>query len=118
MSFEDDIPEENKMRIEISTMKEIEEDMFLEEILEQYDKVYRKEHDGITVQKKLEYMSESGHIWSFLKQEKQLVEVVTPGDRKKDENSKFYYISDKKMIPTLLINLINKLEMHGQFKLK
>jgi len=114
----EEIPEENRMYIDVSSMKEIEEDMFLEEILEQYDKVYRKEHEGITVEKKLEYMSETGYIWSFKRQEKQLIEVVTPGDREGEENSSFYYISDVKMIPTLLINLINKLEMKGQFRLK
>lgn len=118
MSYEDEIPESNRMTIEVSTQDEIDEAVFMDEILAEYDKVYKKIEEGITVSKKLEYMSESGHVWSFVRQEKQLLAVVTPGDREGEVVSKFYYLNNKKMIPTLLINLINKMEMHGQFRYK
>jgi hypothetical protein len=118
MNFEDNVPEENRMSVEIKTQDEINEAVFMEEILFEYDKVYKKIDEGISVEKKLEYMSEAGYICSFKRQEKQLIQVVAFGDRKSDENSKYYFLRDEKMIPTLLINLINKLEMNDTFRLK
>jgi hypothetical protein len=109
---------ENLPFIEVCTEEEIEEEMFMTEVLEEYEKIYKKIHEGITVGKKLEYMSNSGRIYSLKRQEKLLLEVITPGDKKDTENHAFYFVRNEKIIPSLLMNLINHMEMKGRYYYK
>ena len=109
MSYEkeidENIMEENKMYIEMSTVEELEEEVFMAEIMEQYDKVYQKIHEGIKIAKKLEYMSDSGYIWSFKRQEKLIFETVVPGEKKGEYIRKYYYLAREIMLPSFLMNV-------------
>jgi len=106
-------------KIEVLNPEEIEEEIFMDEILREYDKVYSKINEGIKIDKRLEYLSNNGYIWSFKRQEKLLLEVVTPSERRKnEEDHKFYFLRDQNLFSSFLINIITKMEMSESYRLK
>jgi len=113
MTDEQETADVNKVYLEVISMDEIGETMFLEEILSEYNKIYELTEEGIKIERILEYKSESGCIYSLNRMNKILLYV-----KYKDGTFEYQYVRNPRLIDSVIMNLINRMEMKQGLQFK
>lgn len=113
--YEEETEELERIELDVITPEELEKEIFLDEVNAKFDEVLHKIHEGIRINKTLEYYSDKGWIWSFEKDKTIIFEVIIKGD--KENRRGFFYLKEKTLFNSFLLNIINRMEI-GQLQLK